>query len=79
MIESAALLANAAVQAGAAQSGGGFEPLLPGLIVLLPLIGFALNGILALVSARRGADAIRLPAAEGSVDAPAEPPPGTAQ
>jgi NADH-quinone oxidoreductase subunit L len=36
-----------------------YEPLLPGLILLLPLLGFAVNGVLALVSGIRGADRIR--------------------
>ncbi len=36
-----------------------FVPFLPGLIVLLPLLGFLLNGALALSHARRSADAVR--------------------
>ncbi len=36
-----------------------WEPVLPGLIVLLPLLGFVLNGILALRAAGRSAAAIR--------------------
>ena len=36
----------------AAEAGSGFEPTLLGLIVLLPLIGFAINGIAALIAAR---------------------------
>ncbi len=40
-------------------AGHHFEPLLPGLIVLLPLIGFLINGALALSHARRSADAVR--------------------
>jgi NADH-quinone oxidoreductase subunit L len=44
----------------AAQGAGHhFEPLLPGLIVLLPLLGFLINGALALSHARRSADAVR--------------------
>jgi NADH-quinone oxidoreductase subunit L len=45
-----------------AESGGGhaFEPLLPGLIVLLPLIGFLINGTLALAHARKSANAVRV-------------------
>jgi NADH-quinone oxidoreductase subunit L len=39
--------------------GGGFEPFFPGLVVLLPLLGFALNGLLALAHARRSAAAVR--------------------
>ncbi len=45
-----------------AQAGGGFEPFLPGLILLLPLLGFALNGALALVAGSRSGKAIRLAA-----------------
>jgi NADH-quinone oxidoreductase subunit L len=44
------------------QAGGGFSPLLPGLILLLPLLGFLLNGILALVAGSRSASAVRLSA-----------------
>jgi len=36
-----------------------FEPFLPGLLLLLPLAGFGLNGLLALADARRGAEALR--------------------
>ena len=36
-----------------------FSPFLPGLIVLLPLIGFLINGTLALMHARKSADAVR--------------------
>ncbi|MGD8319208.1 MAG: NADH-quinone oxidoreductase subunit L [Gemmatimonadota bacterium] len=39
--------------------GGAFEPFFPGLIVLLPLLGFALNGVLALTHAKRSAKAVR--------------------
>ena len=39
--------------------GEAFEPILPGLIILLPLLGFAANGALALVSAARGAERVR--------------------
>ncbi|HSM06843.1 MAG TPA: NADH-quinone oxidoreductase subunit L [Longimicrobiales bacterium] len=49
----------AAVEEAAQAAGHGFEPLLPGLIVLLPLLGFVANGILALTHARRSADAVR--------------------
>ncbi|MDZ7779668.1 MAG: NADH-quinone oxidoreductase subunit L [Gemmatimonadota bacterium] len=52
----AALLApSESIQAGSAQ----FEPFFPGLVVLLPLLGFALNGFLALKHARASADAVR--------------------
>ncbi len=46
------------VQVGHEVSSG-FEPVLPGLIVLLPFLGFLVNGFLALVSGRRLADAHR--------------------
>ena len=36
-----------------------WEPFLPGLIVLLPLLGFAVNGALALSAAKESADAVR--------------------
>ncbi len=45
--------------AAAAQGAGDFRPFLPGLIVLLPLLGFVANGWLALSHARRSADAVR--------------------
>lgn len=49
------------IQGGGHEAGGGeaFEPFFPGLIILLPLIGFAINGVLALMHARRSADAVR--------------------
>jgi NADH-quinone oxidoreductase subunit L len=51
------------VGAGAApvsvQAGGAFDPILPGLILLLPLLGFAVNGVLALVSGSRSATLAR--------------------
>jgi NADH-quinone oxidoreductase subunit L len=40
-------------------AGEAFEPFLPGLIILLPLLGFLLNGILALSAAKRSSAAIR--------------------
>lgn len=48
-----------AVQAGHEVAAGAFEPILPGLIVLLPLLGFIINGVLALIASRRSADALR--------------------
>ncbi|HCR03600.1 MAG TPA: hypothetical protein DIU18_00270, partial [Gemmatimonadetes bacterium] len=36
-----------------------FEPFLPGLILLFPLLGFLVNGALALVSGKRAADVAR--------------------
>ncbi|MFQ5536553.1 MAG: NADH-quinone oxidoreductase subunit L [Gemmatimonadota bacterium] len=43
----------------AASGPGAFEPFLPGLVVLLPLLGFVINGVLALQHARRSAAAVR--------------------
>ncbi len=53
-----------------AAQGAAYEPFLPGLILLLPLLGFLLNGALALAAGRRSADRIRSggAAAEGSVE-----------
>ncbi|NIP57163.1 MAG: NADH-quinone oxidoreductase subunit L [Gemmatimonadetes bacterium] len=45
--------------AGGEAARAAFEPFFPGLLLLLPLLGFALNGLLALVDARRGAAATR--------------------
>jgi len=39
---------------GVGGAGGGFEPTLLGLIVLLPLIGFLINGFAAITAAREG-------------------------
>ena len=36
-----------------------WEPVLPWLIILLPLVGFVINGALALSAARKSADAVR--------------------
>ncbi len=44
---------------GQTADGGHFEPFFPGLVVILPLLGFLLNGILALQHARASADAVR--------------------
>ncbi len=44
--------------------GEGWEPLLPGLIILLPLLGFFINGVLALWEAKKSAAIIR----EGNED-----------
>ncbi|MBT8337366.1 MAG: NADH-quinone oxidoreductase subunit L [Gemmatimonadetes bacterium] len=41
------------------EAAGTFEPFYPGLIVLLPLLGFVVNGWLAMSHARRSADAVR--------------------
>ena len=42
-----------------AEAHGAWEPVLPGLIILLPLLGFLINGALALSAARLSADAVR--------------------
>ena len=61
----------------AGSHGGGFEPFLPGLIVLLPFLGFVINGALALISARRGADLVRSGADESEHHGPSGPKPAT--
>ena len=43
----------------AAQAAADWQPILPGLIVLLPLLGFLANGILALRAAARSSAAVR--------------------
>jgi NADH-quinone oxidoreductase subunit L len=43
----------------AAEAGGEFHPFLPGLVVLLPLLGFLANGVLALMHGKASADAVR--------------------
>ena len=45
--------------AGLQDSQVAWEPVLPSLIILLPLLGFAINGALALSAARKSADAVR--------------------
>ncbi len=57
MIASLTALAQGGGQAAA--EGGHFEPFFPGLVVLLPLLGFAINGVLALRHARDSANAVR--------------------
>jgi NADH-quinone oxidoreductase subunit L len=47
------------LQAAHGPAGEAFEPFLPGLVILLPLLGFLLNGALALAASRRSADALR--------------------
>ena len=44
---------------GLAESAATWEPVLPWLIILLPLLGFFVNGALALFAARKSADAVR--------------------
>ena len=46
--------------AGLEESPAAWEPFLPGLIILFPLLGFAINGALALSAARKSADAVRV-------------------
>jgi len=48
-----------AVQEVAHEGGGAFDPFWPGAIVMLPLIGFLINGVLALSHGRASADAVR--------------------
>jgi NADH-quinone oxidoreductase subunit L len=43
----------------AAEAHVSWEPFLPGLIILLPLLGFVINGVLALSAARLSSDAVR--------------------
>jgi NADH-quinone oxidoreductase subunit L len=57
MVTSLAAIAQGGGQAVA--EGGHFEPFFPGLVVILPLIGFAINGFLALRHAKASADAVR--------------------
>ena len=45
--------------AGLETSQAEWTPVLPGVIILLPLLGFAINGVLALSAARKSADAVR--------------------
>ncbi|NJD19683.1 MAG: NADH-quinone oxidoreductase subunit L [Gemmatimonadetes bacterium] len=42
-----------------AAGGGAFEPFFPGLVILLPLLGFVINGVLALRHANASANAVR--------------------
>ena len=41
------------------ESQAAWEPVFPALIILLPLLGFIINGALALSAARKSADAVR--------------------
>ncbi len=50
-------------------SGAAFEPFFPGLVVLLPLLGFVINGVLALRHAKASANAVRV-GGELSLDGP---------
>ncbi len=42
-----------------------FDPVLPGLILILPFVGFLVNGVLALIAGSRGAQTIRTSASMG--------------
>ena len=53
------VLASLAAPVGQEGADAHFSPLLPGLIVLLPFVGFLLNGGLALLLGRRQASALR--------------------
>ena len=53
------LLPATLLQVEAAEVAGAFEPFLPGLVVLLPLLGFLANGILALTAGTRSANELR--------------------
>ena len=55
----ASVLAMVQGDPGSAIEAGHFEPFFPGLIVLLPLLGFLANGYLALRHARVSADLVR--------------------
>jgi NADH-quinone oxidoreductase subunit L len=55
------LIAQALDETAAVEQVGEFHPFLPGLILLLPLLGFLINGILGLISGVRSADALRVP------------------
>ena len=51
---------SALIQGGGQPLGGGeYVPLVPGLILLLPLLGFLANGMLALLHGRASANAVR--------------------
>ena len=56
---SAAGAVSEAAAVSASTGAAEWEPILPGLIILLPLLGFALNGILALLAARDSSAALR--------------------
>src|SRR3972149_11329275 len=43
-----------------AVGSGAFEPFFPGLVVPLPLLGFAMNGVLALRPATASSNAVRV-------------------
>ena len=47
------------IQAAHGPAGEAFEPFLPGLVILLPLLGFLMNGALALAASKRSSAAVR--------------------
>ena len=47
------------IEAAHGAAGEAFEPFLPGVIILLPILGFLLNGALALAASRRSAAVVR--------------------
>ncbi len=53
------------------ESAAEWSPFLPGLVVLLPLLGFAVNGVLALVASARSSAELRAGAESGSSSGPA--------
>ena len=59
MVSPVSLLGLFGAQAGGPESHTEWQPVLPGLIILLPLLGFIINGALALSAARKSADAVR--------------------
>jgi NADH-quinone oxidoreductase subunit L len=68
------MTATALMTAGlmAQEAQAGFEPFLPGLIILLPFLGFLANGTLALVRGTRAAGVLR--SAEGKAEHPEQAP-----
>src|SRR5215207_11314480 len=71
------LLQHAAPAAGHAAGAVAFEPVLPWLIVVLPLLGFALNGVLSIIAARRALPKLP-PVGDPYYDHAHEPEPGRA-
>jgi NADH-quinone oxidoreductase subunit L len=58
-------ISTALLQVEAAEAGAAFDPFLPGLVVVLPLLGFLANGVLALLTGSRAADGVRLAVGPG--------------
>ncbi len=59
------ILATGLIQVEPQGPVGAFDPVFPGLILMLPLVGFLTNGILALIAGSRRAQLIRNSASEG--------------